>query len=163
MRLRNLLALAACLGTSLGTTTWAGNNKDSLVITGMTDTNGFTPTLNGNPAGYFYATTVTAGAVFADTIPVQFDLSDTNGVPGEIITVTMSAAGQIASAISFDAPSFPMTDPASGLIHYVYINASNLVAGNDYHVNVQIDASPANGVTTTHGMLHLLVHVVAAG
>jgi len=159
---RNGLVLAAIACLAISTAAWAGNNKDTLVVTGGTDSNGFTPTLSGNPAQYFYATTVNAGNSFADIIPVQFDLSDTNGVPGEIITVTMSATGPITSAITFDAPSFPMTDPTSGLIHYVYINATNLVAGQDYHANVQIDAAPASGVTTTHGTLHLLVHVVAA-
>jgi hypothetical protein len=158
-----VLAAIACLGIVLSTAAWAGNNKDTLVVTGLTDTNGFTPALSGNPAQYFYATTVSAGTVLADTIPVQFDLSDTNGVPGEIITVTMNAVGQIASDITFEAPSFPMTDPTAGLIHCVYISAANLVAGQDYHANVQIDATPASGVSTTHGTLHLLVHVVAAG
>jgi hypothetical protein len=151
------LASAVCIGMLMSASARAAG-KDTLVITGETDSNGFTPTLNGSPSEYFYATTVPAGAAFADTIPVQFDLSDTNNNPGEIVTVALTAVGQVAGSISFDTPPFNMTDPTSGMMHYVYINTSSLPPG-DYHANVQVKATPASGVSTTHGTLHLLIHV----
>jgi hypothetical protein len=45
-----VFAGAVCLGMIMSTSASAGNNKDRLVVTGLTDANGFTSTLNGNPA-----------------------------------------------------------------------------------------------------------------
>jgi hypothetical protein len=157
-----LFAAALGLGVLLSAPASAAPPKDTLIVTGLTTLGGFTPTLVGGNPEYFYATTVTAGSVVADTIPIQFDLYDTNGSPGQQSSVALSAVGQVAGAISFDAPSFNMIDPQSGLMHYAYINASNLSAGNDYHANIQVDASPSNGVGTSHGTIHLLIHVTSS-
>jgi hypothetical protein len=151
-------AVAACIGMFMSMPGGAAPPKDNLVITGLTDTNGFTPTLQGNSSQYFYAATIPANTVFANTIPIQFDLNDTDGQAGELYTVTFNAAGQAEIAISFDLSSFDMTDPSSAT-HYAYIHTEYLPAG-DYHANVQINATPANGVDVTHGTLHLLIHVV---
>lgn len=151
------LAVAACLGTFMSMTGWAGPLKDNLVIEGQTDSRGFAPTLHGNPSEYFYATTIPANTAFADTLPIQFDLSDTDNHPGDSYTVTLTAVGQVAFAISFDVPSFAMTEPATAK-HYAYINTSALAPG-DYHANVQINAKLAGNIDLTHSTLHLHIHV----
>jgi hypothetical protein len=158
----SLSAVALSLGVLLLTPASAAPPKDTLVVTGLTTLAGFTPTLVGGNPEYFYATTVVAGSLVADTIPIKFDLYDTNGTPGQQIAVTVGAVGQVASSISFDAANFNMTDPQSGLMHYAYINASNFSAGNDYHANIQVNATPSNGVGTSHGTIHLLIHVVSS-
>jgi hypothetical protein len=155
-------AVALSLGALLSAPASAAPPKDTLVVTGLTTLAGFTPALVGGNPEYFYATTVVAGSVVADTIPMTFDLYDTNGTPGQQIAVTVSAVGQVASSISFDAPNFNMTDPQAGLMHYAYINASSFAAGNDYHANIQVNATPSNGVATSHGTIHLLIHVVSS-
>jgi hypothetical protein len=149
--------VAACFGMFLSMPGWAAA-KDNLVVTGLTDSNGFTPDVHGNPAEFFYASTIPAGIAVADTIPIQFDLS---GTAGNTYTITLDAHGQpaLAGAITFDAPSFGITVPTSALLHYAYINTTALAAG-DYHANIQINASPASGVDITHSTLHLLIHVV---
>ena len=77
-------------------------------MTGLTTLGGFKPTLVGGNPEYFYATTVLAGNVIADTIPIQFDLYDTNNSPGQQISVTLGAVGQVASSINFDTTAFNM-------------------------------------------------------
>jgi hypothetical protein len=154
--------LALSLGALVTAPAVAAPPKDTLVVTGLTTLAGFTPTLVGGNPEYFYATTVAAGSIIADTIPIKFDLYDTNGTPGQQSAVTVDAVGQVASSISFDAATFNMTDPQMGLIHYAYINASNLLAGNDYHANIQVNATPSNAVATSHGTIHLLIHVVSS-
>jgi hypothetical protein len=140
-----------------------GPGKDTLVVTGLTDSNGFTPTLSGNPSEYFYATTVPSNAAVADVVPVLLEIFDTdNNGPGQTYTITMNAVGQLASAFTFDSGgSFTMTDPSSSTKN-VYINTTNLAPG-DYHANVQIDGAPANALSVTHSTLHFLIHVVDAG
>jgi hypothetical protein len=157
-------AVVACLGVLMSTLALAAPPKDSLVITGLTDSNGFAPTLNGSPSEFFYATTVPAGTSVADIIPVQFDAYNNPSTPTpETYTVTFNAVGQVASAISFDTSSFPITDTTTGLVHYVYINTSALGVG-DYHANVQISATGTGSakIDLTHSTLHLLIHVVPA-
>jgi hypothetical protein len=156
------LATAACLGSLISSPAWGAPPKDTLVVTGLQSLGGFTPTLQGGNPEYFYATTVVAGALVGDTIPIQLDLYDTSGVPGQQISVTLNAVGQVASSISFDSVAFNMTDPQLGLMHYAYINASNLLAGNDYHANIQVSADPSSKVGTSHSTLHLLIHVIPA-
>src|ERR1051325_1929793 len=95
-------AAALGLGVLLSAPASAAPPKDTLIVTGLTTLGGFTPTLVGGNPEYFYATTVTAGSVVADTIPIQFDLYDTNGSPGQQSSVALSAVGQVAGAISFD-------------------------------------------------------------
>jgi hypothetical protein len=147
---------AACFGAFMSMPGWAA--KDNLVVEGLTDSYGFKPTTTGNPAEYHYAVTIPAYTALADMIPIQFDLTDTDGHAGDSYTVTFHAVGQVAGAISFDVPSFVMTEPASAL-HSAYISTESLAPG-DYHANVQINTTPANGIDITHSTLHLLIHVV---
>ena len=131
--------------------------KDTLVVTGLTDSAGFTPSVNPADNQYHYATTACAGSSVADTIPVDLDLSNDNSL-GSTFTVTLKAVGQIASSVTVDGP-FTMTAPSSATGH-AYVNTTALSAPNNYVFNVQIDANPSNGVTLQHATLHVLVHVI---
>jgi hypothetical protein len=161
-RLNNYCQPLFALTMAVGLLAAAPPSSDTLVITAQTDSNGFSPVLSGNPANWFYATTIPSNTAVADTIPVQFTLNDTNAI-SEITpyTVTLKAVGQIAGSIGFDTTSFSIADGQS-TTHYVYINTINLAAG-DYHANVQVSATPPNSVATSHGIIHLLIHVGDAG
>lgn len=145
-------ALIACF--AFGAT---AASKDTLTLTGQTDSNGFSPTIQGNE--YHYYTTIPANTAAADTIPVQFQLSGSNFACPTAVTVTAVANGQIQSAISFDTASFTMCD-GDDVTHYIYVNTSALGPGS-YTVNINY-STPGNNskVDTVHPIIHL--HVTAA-
>ena len=156
------LALAVGLTALLSSSGLCFAAKDTLVVTGLTDSRGFTPTTNGNPSEYFYATTIPAGTSLADTIPIQFDAyNNPNTQSGESYTVTLNATGQIANAITFDASTFQITDTSTGVLKNAFINTTNLSPG-DYAANIQVQATPPSGIDISHNTLHLRVHVVPA-
>jgi hypothetical protein len=152
-----MAALSAIALMATAPTWGAPPVKDTLLVTGGTDSAGFTPSVNPNDNQYHYATTVCAGSSVADTIPIELDLSNDN-LLGSIFTVTLQAVGQIASSVTVDGP-FTMTAPSSATGH-AFLNTTSLFAPSNHTFNVQIDANPSNGVTLQHATLHVLVHVI---
>ncbi len=159
-RLMTIGKVITILGVSL-TVLFAGQSKDTLVVTAQTDSNGFSPTLSGN-SNWFYASTIPSNTVVADTIPIQFAVNDDNGIT-ELTpyTISLTAAGQIAAAITFDTTSFPLGDGQT-VTHYAYINTTGLAPG-DYTGNIKISGSPQNALAVAHAEIHLTIHVADPG
>jgi hypothetical protein len=92
-----VFAGAVCLGMIMSTSASAGNNKDRLVVTGLTDANGFTSTLNGNPA---LDSPPTMSAPVSRSEGEVVILPDAAGAWGWILTRTVKAAYPKSSRIS---------------------------------------------------------------
>lgn len=155
------LALVAGLFSSgtLGAAPAPG--KDTLVVTADTTTNGVAPTSPGNSGQWFYAYCIPVGT-YSDTIPVQVEVDNTNGISPETYGITFSATGGLSSDLTpspLSTLNFTATDDGSTTI--VDIGLSGTFAAGNYTALVQVDG-PSGKLTNGPVKIHIMMSVGGA-
>ena len=169
MKTRNTLprTMTLLLGLALlgaGALMAGAPQKDNLVVTAKTSSGGVNPTSVGNAPfnnQWFYAYCLPSGSSLNDSIPVDFKLTNTNGVTPETVNISFNAVGSPAVANFITVSGFSISDNGATLTNNISISTGTLADGV-YNANVQISGDPSNKVQLSHDTIHIHVFVGAA-
>jgi hypothetical protein len=154
----SLALFAGLVFQASGTLARGPHQADTLEITPMTSAGGVSPTVPGNaPDQWFYAYALASGSSLNDSLPVQFVLGDTNGKPGDTVTVDVKIVGTPGLADAVSASSFSIADNGLPVTQSVVINTQTLPDGV-YSANLQFSTS-AKQAKPSRANIHIMVMV----
>ncbi len=137
--------------------------KDTLTVSAQTSQNGVTPIIPGNaPNEWFYAYCVAHGGSLSDTLPVNFTVSDTDGISGDMYTISLTANGSpsLKNAIMLP-PNFSIQDDGSTTTQNIQISNFSAPDGN-YAVTIHISSNDPNKLNIPVDNIHIQVSVGGA-